>query len=452
MKWVDKANRRRLLGGGMVLGASLSAGSTASAAMPKNDQYGMSSWISSADLGVPRNSMRDVSVQLQRAITVLERAGGGVLELQPGVYRCHGIEINGSVSIIGMGQVLLIQNGNLPVFIVHGEGSVRLENLVVRGESANTSGDYDRALIELRDGGEHARRVLDGVRISDSPAHGVGIFDSPAVLLDCEISTCAFYGVLIDSQEMVTVERSTIMDIGNNGIRVERAKKEWCQVRIAGNKISRIRADWGGEGPNGNGVSVWRAHGVMVEGNRIEQCRFSAMRTAEGDACHMINNQCTDLGETAIYMEFGASGAIVQGNRIERTGYQGIALTNWNFGGRHGICSGNFLKDIGTVAITVEAQSIVQANIIEGADRGIIVGTGPYQDDVLIVGNMILDTNDRKRLENGILVSSDIGAGAAQVSNNHIKGARSEPVYGHDRWTPVKLKENISVSNNSAAD
>lgn len=439
---------RRLLLGGLLTGGGLSISSNAGGkeavrAAPKRHR------VNSRDFDIPPNSTRDVSQKIQGAIQALAEGGGGVLEIDPGTYHCHGLEIGQSVSLKGLGNVTLKQNAAWPVVLAEGVADFEISNLLVEGQAGPAFNQFDRGLIELRGGEDRLIGRLNNIVVRGSRFHGICIFDAAATLDQCTITDCGGYGIFIDSANKVVVQNSIISKIGNNGIRIERPSPEQVDVQVVCNQIERVRSDWGGDGPNGNAISVWRAHGVTVERNQIRACQFSAIRTAEGNYCRMVNNDCVGFGETGIYMEFGASGALVHGNRLEQTAQEGIALTNWNYGGRQAICTDNQLRDIGTIGITVEAESIVQNNIIDGAEFGIVVGHGPYQDHVLVNANMILETGAGGRLQHGILVSSDTGAGQAFVSNNVVSGSQGPPIFGHDRRRPVPLADNIKLMNNA---
>ena len=67
-------------------------------------------------------------------------------------------------------------------------------------------------------------------------------------------------------------------DCGNAGILVYRWTAGEDGTIVTGNRVQRIAARDGGTGQNGNGINVFRAHGVIVANNRIVDCAFTAIR------------------------------------------------------------------------------------------------------------------------------------------------------------------------------
>jgi uncharacterized secreted repeat protein (TIGR03808 family) len=182
---------------------------------------------------------------------------------------------------------------------------------------------------------------------------------------------------------------------------------------------------------------VFRAGNVIITGNRISDCRFSAIRDNAGDNVQIIANSCSRLDETAIFVEFGFQGAVVADNVIEEAGH-GISVTNFNDGGRLAVVSGNVVRkmlgpisnpDTSAVGISVEADSVVSGNVIEGApDAGLALGWGYALRNVAASGNIIRDCGI------GIAVSVAEGTGEALITGNIISAARQAAIAGknHD--------------------
>ena len=196
---------------------------------------------------------------------------------------------------------------------------------------------------------------------------------------------------------------------------------------VANNRIARIRADGGGTGENGNGINVFRAGGVLVTGNRITDCAYSAVRGNAASDIQMIANACARLGEVALYAEFGFTGALIANNLVD-TAATGISVTNFNDGGRLAIVQGNLVRNLFRreqepedkrgEGITVEADTAVTGNVIENAPTaGLVIGWGTYVRQVVATGNLI------RSARVGILVSAEAGAGACLLANNMISGA-----------------------------
>ena len=208
---------------------------------------------------------------------------------------------------------------------------------------------------------------------------------------------------------------------------------------VSGNRVERISARDGGTGQNGNGINIFRAHGVVVRGNRIADCAFSAIRSNSGSNVLIEGNSCLRSGETAIYSEFAFQGAVIADNLVDG-GAIGISIANFLDGGRLATCSGNIVRNIVDtgpypaevqgfgIGIAVEADTAVTGNVLEKAARfGLHMGWGPYLRDVSVTSNVIRDCPV------GAAVTVVEGAGAALISGNIFSSTPGGAVVGH-RW------------------
>ena len=196
----------------------------------------------------------------------------------------------------------------------------------------------------------------------------------------------------------------------------------------------------GGEGQNGNGVNVYRAGNVMVSGNQITDCAFTAVRNNSGSDVQIIANNCMRLGEVAIYSEFSVEGSVIANNMID-TAATGISITNFNEGGRLAVCQGNLVRNLNLrdhpvdkrgVGIAVEADTAVTGNVIENAPTaGIWLGWGKYFRNVSATGNVVRDCAI------GISASVATGAEKGLIANNLISGAKRGAILGMDHNEPA---------------
>ena len=90
--------------------------------------------------------------------------------------------------------------------------------------------------------------------------------------------------------------------------------------RIRNNIIEDIHNISGGDGPYGNGVSIWGSGSVRVENNKIYRCAYTAVRNNAGRDILVIGNDCKGFGEKAMYAEFGAKRATFRDNKIVDAG------------------------------------------------------------------------------------------------------------------------------------
>jgi len=205
-------------------------------------------------------------------------------------------------------------------------------------------------------------------------------------------------------------------------------------------QVGLIEARGGGTGQNGNAVNVFRAADVIVRNNMIRRCAFTAVRGNGANNIQIIGNNCAVMKETAMYAEFDFEGAIVADNVID-TAENGIAITNFNDGGRLAVVQGNLVRNLyaarpaGTdpgdgagIGIAVEADSAVTGNTIDNAPfAGMVLGYGRYLRDVAATCNIV------RRSAIGIGVSVAAGAGTALIANNAISGATRGAIVGMDR-------------------
>jgi uncharacterized secreted repeat protein (TIGR03808 family) len=136
-----------------------------------------------------------------------------------------------------------------------------------------------------------------------------------------------------------------------------------------------------------------------------------------------------------MYAEFDFEGALIADNVIDGA-ENGIAVTNFDKGGRLGTVRGNLLRNItmrrpstppewAGVGIGVEAETAVVGNVVENTlFAGIRAGWGPYLRNVSVTGNVVRNAGY------GIAVSVAPGAGDAAISGNVIADAKSGAIVG----------------------
>ena len=206
------------------------------------------------------------------------------------------------------------------------------------------------------------------------------------------------------------IARNTISGAGNNGIQVWRGKPGDDGTIVIDNRIEAIDNRSGGSGQYGNAINVFRAANVIVRGNRIRNCAFSAVRGNAASNFQIEGNSITDVREVAIYAEFGFEGALVANNTIDGAAI-GVSITNFNQGGRLASVHGNIIRNLlpkrpaGTdpgdgagIGIAVEADTAVTGNVIENAPTaGMILGWGQHLRDVAATGNVVRHGRHRHR-------------------------------------------------------
>ena len=239
----------------------------------------------------------------------------------------------------------------------------------------------------------------------------------------------------LDSRGL-SIEANTVEDCGNNGIQLWRGQAGDEQSLIRGNRINRIRNDAGGDGPNGNGISLFRAGGVVIEGNTLRDCALTFIRNNSGSAVQILGNQGRRCGETALYSEFAFEGAIIANNLVEDCA-QGANITNLDHGGRLSVFANNIIRNaqkglapkgkelVGGSGVHVEAEAAVTGNVIENASEvGISLGWSWAMRNLVATGNVV------RRSGIGISVSLVAKERNALIANNLISEAKLGAVVG----------------------
>ena len=205
---------------------------------------------------------------------------------------------------------------------------------------------------------------------------------------------------------------------------------------VSGNRVARIGAASGGTGQWGNGINVYRAHGVKVADNHVSDCAFSAIRCNGATNATVTGNTALRSGETALYAEFRFQGALVANNLVDGAAV-GVSIANFNEGGRLAVVANNVVRNLRTtgpypaenagfgIGVSVEADTAVTGNVVDGARWGMLLGWGPFLRNVSVTGNVIRDVGT------GVMVSVVEGAGPATIANNTI---RAENAVIGNRW------------------
>jgi uncharacterized secreted repeat protein (TIGR03808 family) len=391
--------------------------------------------IEAAALGL-RPGPDDQSQALTRALK-LAASRNAALVLPPGEFRVGNVILPDDCRLVGVpGATRLVQAGQGSMLVGRDAKRVSLTGLVLDGgKDAATGRDGLVSLTDVADLTVTDCAVLDvaGIGLSLTRAAGRVSYNRFAGLTESALMSLDAKGLAISDN---VVERC-----GNNGIQVWRSAKGDDGTIVTGNRVSAVRADAGGSGQYGNGLSIFRAGNVMVSGNQISGCAFSAIRGNAASNVQMLGNICTGLGEVAIYAEFGFEGAVIANNIIDLAAF-GISVTNFDHGGRLSVVQGNLIRNvtrtrpIGTdpndgfgIGIGVEADSAVTGNTIENAPMaGMVIGFGYALRNVAVTGNVM------RKVGVGVAVSVSAKAGTALISNNVIAETTGGAVVGMDHW------------------
>lgn len=387
--------------------------------------------LDAAQFGLRPGSPDDQSRQLQAALVEAARRQAPLL-IAPGRYRVGRVALPDGANLLGVrGATMLVAAGLGPLLSARGVGRVSLRGLSFDGLDIPAAG-------------------REGLLVADS----VGQID----IQDCAFARAGSVGLLlnrtggaIESNEFrsmresalfsldslgLRIERNSIEDCGNNGIQLWRSQAGDERSFVRGNRVERIRADAGGDGPNGNGISLYKAGGVIIEGNQLRDCALTFIRNNSGASVQILGNQGKRCGEVGLYSEFAFEGAIIANNLVEDCA-QGANITNLDHGGRLSVFANNIVRrarkglypgvkePIGGMGVHVEAEAAVTGNVIEDAsDIGISLGWSWGMRNLAATGNMV------RRTGIGIGVSLVPQRRNAVISGNVIAEASRGAVVG----------------------
>jgi len=389
--------------------------------------------------GVHPGSPDDQTKVLQRAIDDAARAQVP-LALPPGVYRTGMLRLQSGSQLVGVrGATRFVFNGGVSMFSGEGSNSVGLSNVTLDGGGLPLP--TRRGLVHCLGGRDI--RITD-CEITGSGGNGIWLENVSGEVSGNLITKSATTAIVSFDAQGLLVTRNTIQGTNDNGIEILRNVIGDDGTLVADNRIEDIKAGPGGSGQYGNAINAFRAGNVIVRGNRIRNCDYSAVRGNSASNIQITGNSISDVREVALYSEFSFEGAVIANNTVDGAAL-GVSVCNFNEGGRLAVVQGNIIRNLlakrpiatapdddAGIGIYVEADTTVSGNVIENAPSfGIVAGWGIYLRDVVISGNVI-----RNALV-GVGVSVTPGAGTALVNNNMISETPRGAVVGLDHARPI---------------
>lgn len=394
--------------------------------------------LDATQLGLRPGASEDQSQRLQTALGEAAKRSAPLL-LPPGRYRIGKVSLPDGARLTGVpGATRLATADGGPILIARNLGRASLSGLVLDG--LDIPSPQRSALLEADAVGEIA--IAD---LAFANAGSVGL-----TLNRCggRIVTSSFRKMRdaalfsLDSRGL-TIEQNAVEDCGNNGIQVWRSEAGDDRSIIRGNRVDRIRADAGGDGQNGNGISLYRAGSVIIEGNQLRDCAMTFIRNNSGSGAQILGNQGRRCGEAGLYAEFAFEGTIMANNVIEDCA-QGANITNLDHGGRLAVFANNIIRNarkavapngkapVGGIGVHVEAEAAVTGNVIENASEiGISLGWSWGMRNLAATGNIV------RKAGIGIAVSLVPKERNALIANNVIAEARGGAVVGTEYGKPV---------------
>jgi uncharacterized secreted repeat protein (TIGR03808 family) len=429
-------NRRHLIGASAAgMAGALAMAPDAARAAPLTSALGRDA----TQYGVRPGSPDDQTRALQRAIDEAARAQVP-LALPPGIYRTGLLRLSSGTQLVGVrGATKLAFTGGASMLLGEGANSVGVTGITLDGGGIKLPDR--RGLVHCLGGRDI--RIID-CEIMGSGGNGIWLENVSGDVSGNILTNIAVTGITSFDAQGLMVSRNSIIGTNDNGIEILRTAIGDDGTLVLDNRIEDIKAGPGGSGQYGNAINAFRAGNVIVRGNRIRNCDYSAVRGNSASNIQITGNSVSGVREVALYSEFSFEGAVIANNTVDGAAV-GVSVCNFNEGGRIAVVQGNIIRNllpkrpIGTapdddagIGIYVEADTSVTGNVIENAPAfGIIAGWGKYLRDVAITGNVI------RNAFVGIGVSVVPGAGTALVNNNMISLAPRGAVVGLDHARPV---------------
>ena len=441
MSHVEPVHRRALLVAGLGLGVA--AGATPNLAAPKSTGSGTETVpfghsVAAHTFGILADSPTDQSQKLQAAVDQAT-AKGLTLLLSPGRIVAGNIALRPGTRITGAaGATVISYSGTGTLFTAAQSNGIRLSGLTLDGLLLPLDGKRAKGLLWLVDGTGIALTDLIVERVK---GNAMALERIGGLVRDCVVQGASDAGLFSLDARGLEIASNRISDCADNGILVWRSAQGPDGTLLSANRIQRIANKSGGSGQYGNGINVYRAGNVVVSGNAIEDCAYSAIRGNAANNIQMVANSALRSGEVALYAEFGFEGALIANNIVD-TAATGIAVTNFNEGGRLAVVQGNIVRNLFRrehepqdkrgEGIGIEADAVVANNVIENAPTaGLLIGWGKYMREVVATGNLI------RKARIGIAVTGDPAAGQCLIANNMISGASDGAIRAMDHARPI---------------
>ncbi len=424
-------DRRTFLAG--ALGAA--AATPALAALDTTATPMLRGTLDGAELGIKPGAAVNQSVGLQKLLDTASEDDRQVF-LPAGTFIVSDLVLPPRTRLAGVaGATKLVYGGGSHMIVGERAEVVEIRDITIDG-AGHSLDEYVPGILHLA---ECRGVIIENVTVTGSTSSGLAFDRCAGRITRSSIHDVRDAGIRAVESTALTITDNTIEDCGNGGILVHRWTEGDDGTIVTGNRVSRIGADAGGTGQNGNGINVFRAHGVTIANNRVTDCAFTAIRANSANNVQITGNNTARSGEVGIYSEFAFEGAMIANNIVDGAA-TGICVVNFNEGGRLAVVSGNIVRNLTGkgpysadppgfgVGIAIEADVAASGNVIDGAPLfGMLLGWGPYLRDVAATSNVI------RRAPLGIAVSVVEGAGSAVISDNLISGASQGAVVGM-RW------------------
>ncbi len=404
-------------------------------------QFGSGGFLSANENGLKPNIIQNQSTIFNSLIKKAANLGLPLF-VGGGKYYLSNIDLPSNITIIGvLGATKFVPVKNETIFGASGQKNITINNIIIDG--ANIA---KQNLIHFYN---CYNILLEKITLKNGGAGAIYLEKCQGEIAFCNISNIKRAAIHSQDSQGMNIYSNKIHDCKNGGILVWRYQNGEENSIISNNKISKIGSE-SGSGQNGNGINLYQCDEAIISNNIISDCAFSAIRVNSTNNIIINSNICTNCQEVAIFSEFAFSGSIISDNIIDEAAL-GISVSNFDYDGRLAIISNNIVrniwqysptnKDVRPTGIYAEADTIIEANLVENVPGiGIVAGWGPYLRNMLVLQNIIRNTNS------AIAVSVVKGVGRAKIANNIISNAKINNIIGME-WTKYIGEDLINNPN-----
>ena len=375
-----------------------------------------------ADFGLAPNGSGDQSEKMQAALNAAA-VDGRPLYLPAGGFDVQNLQFPNGLHLVGApGQTLLTTQGDQRLAHIKDASGIIVEGVVFQANKPDSAAGVN-GLVEIEGSTNVTFRQCG---FYNSPANGIATTTSAVTIEDCDFEGFAAAAIHTQNGAGLMIRGNRIRNCDNAGIRVWRDDAGHDGTIITGNRIDKVDFKDGGNGQNGNGISIYKADDVVVSDNVISNCAFSAVRTNTGKNTQIRGNTCLASGEVAIFSEFGFSGSVIADNVVDGAA-TGISITNLDSGGHLATCTGNVVRNIAPKSLTnpdtrpvgiyAEADAVVSGNTVDNVPGvGIAAGYGPFVRNVVVADNVVTGTI----IGVAVSVVQEKAPGPVRVSGNTV--------------------------------
>ena len=183
--------------------------------------------------------------------------------------------LQSGTQLVGVrGATKLVFSGGASMLQGEGANSVGLTGITFDGGGIAAAGAARPGALPRRARRPHRRLRNHRPAAATASGWSRSPATSPAIS-SRKIATTAV--VSFDALGLI-VSRNTITDTNDNGIEILRTSIGDDGTLVLDNRIEDIKAGPGGSGQYGNAINAFRAGNVIVRGNRIRNCDYSAVR------------------------------------------------------------------------------------------------------------------------------------------------------------------------------